>query len=308
VKKISIVTPVFNESENIEVFLKKIKGIMLANSLNYEHIVIDNNSTDETQKKLKIFAQNDKNLKIIINLRNFGWVRSSYHALMQCSSDAAILISADFQDPPELIMEFIKFWNLGYKIILGRKIDSNEFFFKKFLRVLFYKFINKISETKLTKNTLGFGLYDSKVLKDLKLIDDPYPYLRGLITELGYPIHLIDYIQPKRLLGRSNMNFAAMYDVGITGIVKHSKLPLRFFVILGFLMTFLSLIAAIFCMIYKLIYWDVYSVGASIAVIGIFMICSLNMFLLGLTGEYIITILTHVRKLPVVFEKERINF
>jgi hypothetical protein len=129
-----------------------------------------------------------------------------------------------------------------------------------------------------------------------------------LITELGYPIHLIDYIQPKRLLGRSNMNFAAMYDVGITGIVKHSKLPLRFFVILGFLMTFLSLIAAIFCMIYKLIYWDVYSVGASIVVIGIFMICSLNMFLLGLTGEYIITILTHVRKLPVVFEKERINF
>jgi hypothetical protein len=221
---------------------------------------------------------------------------------------AVILISADFQDPISLIPEFINLWKQNNKIVLGKKISSEENILKFQIRKLFYKLINFLSEEKLTENTIGFGLYDQSVLRDLKKINDPYPYFRGLIAELGYQIKLIEYHQPLRKFGVSKMNMLSLYDIAITGIVKHSKLPLRIMTILGFVASFFSLIISLGYLIYKILFWNTFVAGVAPLVVGLFALGFLNIFILGLIGEYVLGILIHVRNIPHVFEKERINF
>jgi glycosyltransferase involved in cell wall biosynthesis len=319
-RKIIIVTPTFNEELNISNFILEVEKIMLSTSVDYDHLIIDNSSTDKTQLIIKEIAENKKNLKAIFNLKNFGWVRSTYHALIESSllfnykdkhdnvDFAVILIAADFQDPINLIPEFINLWKQNNKIVLGKKISSEENILKFQIRKLFYKLINFLSEEKLTENTIGFGLYDQSVLRDLKKINDPYPYFRGLIAELGYQIKLIEYHQPVRKFGVSKMNILSLYDIAITGIVKHSKLPLRIMTILGFVTSFISLIISLGYLIYKILFWNTFVAGVAPLVVGLFALGFLNIFILGLIGEYVLGILIHIRNIPHVFEKERINF
>ena len=274
----------------------------------YEHIIIDNSSTDNTIPIIKKLAQIDKNLKIIINTRNFGHIRSPVHALMQTSGDAAILMSSDFQDPPELIGKYLSEWEKGNKVVLGQKDTSDEFVLKHLFKKFFYKFINLISEIPLMLNATGAGLFDKTIIDQLKKIDDPYPYFRGLLSEITSEIKLIKFHQPSRQSGKTKNNFYTLYDIGILGIIKHSKIPLRFMTFIGFCTSIISLIVGFCYFLYKIFYWDSFNLGIAPLVIGFFFLASIQIFLLGFIGEYVMNILTQTRKLPLVIEKERINF
>ena len=308
-KKISIVTPVYNESLNIEDFSLAVKNILInISDLDYEHIFIDNGSGDGSQKILKNLAKDNKKIKVILNRKNFGYIRSSYHALMQATGDAVVLISCDFQDPPELINDFISNWRLDKKIILGQKSKTKESFLIAAVRSLFYRFIKNISDDGLTVDTIGFGLFDRKVIEDLRGISDCYPYFRGLITETGHEICLVPYQQPERAKGISKLKFFDLYDLAITGIIKHSKLPIRIMAILGFLLSFISILSSLVYLIYKLLYWNSFSSGITPILLGVFILGSFQILFIGLLGEYILSIFSQNRNMPLVFEKERINF
>ena len=226
-KLISIVTPTFNEEDNIKELCQSIASELKKTNYDYEHIIIDNSSTDNTTEILRELAKQDKNIKVIINSRNFGHVRSPVHGLLQSKGDAAILMMSDFQDPIELIPQYISEWEKGYDVVLAQKNSSEENFIKHFLKNLFYKFAKRISDTPLLMNTTGSGLINRKILNILKKIEDPYPYFRGLIPEITENIKLISFHQPKRKKGKTKNNFYTLYDLGILGIVKHSKFPLR---------------------------------------------------------------------------------
>ena len=306
--KISIVTPTFNEIENIEKLYFEIREEISKEGCEYEHIIIDNNSSDGTIDKIKELALNDKNLKIIINSKNYGHIRSPFYGLLQSSSDATILMSSDFQDPINMIGKYIQAWKNGSKIVLGEKVSSAESKFTFSLRKFFYNFLNYISDIELTKNTTGSGIFDKSVIQKLKLIDDPYPYFRGLIAEVGDEIKTIKFDQPLRKYGKTKNNFSTLFDIAMLGVVKHSRKPLRFMVLIGFISSIISFFIGIFYLIYKLLFWDSFSLGLAPIVIGIFIVSSIQITLLGLVGEYIGVILLHQRKLPLVIEKERINF
>ena len=306
--KISIITPTYNEVENIEKLYLEIKNQFVKISCDYEHIIIDNCSKDGTIDKIKKLASTDENLKIIINSKNYGHIRSPFYGLLQSSGDASILMASDFQDPVELIPEYIEKWKKGRKIVLGEKNTSEESNIKFSLRKLFYNFLNKISDFELTKNTTGSGIFDKSVIEKLKKINDPYPYFRGLIAELGEEIETIKFNQPLRKHGVTKNNIATLYDIGILGIVKHSRTPLRFMVVLGFISSVISLLFGIFYLVYKLFFWKSFALGLAPIIIGIFIVSSIHITLLGLVGEYIGVILLHQRNLPLVIEKERINF
>ena len=306
--KISIVTPTFNEEENIQKLCLGIKDSMEKLKIDYEHIVIDNCSTDKTITTLKEICSKDKNVKVIINIKNFGHIKSPFHGILQSTGDACILMASDFQDPLDLIPVYIKKWQNGSKIVLGKKITSDENKLIFSIRKFFYKFLNKISETKLTENTTGSGIFDKSIINQLKNIKDPYPYLRGLLNELGEEISVVEFNQPKRLFGITKNNIFSLYDIGMLGIIKHSRAPLRFVTFLGFILSFFSLLTAIIYFVYKLIFWNTFDLGIAPLIIGIFGFASIQVLLLGIIGEYVGILLIHIRNLPLVIEKERINF
>lgn len=306
--KISIVTPTYNEIENIEQIYSEIKKILENIGCDYEHLIIDNSSTDGTIDKIKKLAKQDKRLKVIINSKNFGHIRSPFYGLLQTTGDATILMASDFQDPPELIKDYIKLWKEGNKIVLAQKNKSKENIGIFYLRKIFYRFLNFISEDDLTKDTTGSGIFDKSVVSKLKEIRDPYPYFRGLISELSNDIKTIKFEQPKRQKGYTKNNIFTLYDIGILGIVKHSRKPMRLLIILGFLSSIISILIGIFYLIYKILFWNTFSVGLAPIIIGIFFISSIQITLLGLLGEYVGVILLHQRNMPLVIEKERINF
>ena len=306
--KISIVTPTFNEENNIQKLCSSVKTEMDKLNIDYEHIVIDNCSTDKTIENLKEICIKDKNVKVIINARNFGHIKSPFHGILQSTGDACILMASDFQDPLDLIPTYIKKWQSGSKIVLGKKISSEENNLVFSIRKFFYKFLNRISETKLTENTTGSGIFDKSVINQLKTINDPYPYLRGLLNELSDEIDVVEFNQPKRLSGKTKNNIFTLYDIGMLGIIKHSRAPLRLVTFLGFILSFFSLFTAFIYFVYKLIYWNSFDVGIAPLVIGIFGFASIQILLLGIIGEYVGILLIHLRNLPLVIEKERINF
>lgn len=307
--KISIVTPCYNEEENVENLYRQVKDVF--NNLpqyEYEHIFIDNASSDKTVEMLTKLAKEDYNLKIIVNARNFGHIRSPYYALLQATGDAVVLIVADLQDPPQLIADFISNWEKGYKIVTGVKVKSRENPIMFFLRKIFYNILSKISETDQIKNFTGFGLYDKKFMDVLRELDEPYPYFRGLIAELGFQRLEIEYTQPKREKGKTKNNFYTLYDMAMLGFVNHSKLPLRLSSFIGFSVSLISFFVAFVYFIYKLVDWDNFQLGIAPLVIGIFFFGGVQLFFLGVIGEYIGSILTQVKKRPLVIEKTRINF
>lgn len=283
-------------------FFKNIK------TYKYEHIFIDNSSADRTVEILKNIAKEDKNVKIIVNSRNFGHIKSPYYALLQASGDAVVLFVADLQDPVEMIGEFIQEWESGYKSVVGVKKTSEESSVMFNIRKLYYKTVNKLSEVELIDNFTGFGLYDREVVEILKKIDDPYPYFRGLIAEIGLGIKTIEYDQPVRKRGITKNNFYTLYDIGMLGIVSHSKVPLRIATMMGFALSVLSIIIALIYFIAKLIFWDSFDMGIAPIVIGLFFFSSVQLFFIGIIGEYIGFIYTKIQKKPLVIEKERINF
>ena len=307
-KLISIVTPTFNEEDNIEKLCEEIKQVMKKFQYDYEHIVIDNCSTDSTINKLRKLAQDDRKLKVIINSRNFGHIKSPVHGMCQANGDAIILMMSDFQDPIDLIPKYIAEWDQGHKVVMAQKDSSDENFVTYSIKKFLYKFISKVSETTLLVNTTGAGLYDREIINLLKKINDPYPYFRGLIPELTNDIKLIKFHQPKRAKGKTKNNFYTLYDIGVLGLVKHSKLPLRIITFLGIITGFFSLFIGLLYFIAKILFWDSFNLGIAPLIIGFFIITSIQIFLLGFIGEYVMTILTHSRDLPLVIEKERINF
>lgn len=308
-KKISIVTPCFNEELNVEPLYEKVKIEMAKlSNYTYEHIFIDNFSTDNTILKLKNIASVDKNVKIIVNARNFGHIKSPYYGMLQADGDVVISLVSDLQDPPELIPDFIKKWEEGYKIVVGVKEKSEENFIMFSIRKLFYKTIDRISETSQIQNFTGFGLYDRQFMDVLKNIQEPYPYFRGLVSEMGFSICQIPYLQPKRSKGNTKNNFFTLYDMAMLGFTSHSKVPLRLSSFIGFIVAFLSVLIATIYLIYKLLFWDKFQLGIAPLVIGFFFFGGVQLFFLGIIGEYISAILTQVKNRPLVIEKERINF
>lgn len=307
-KKISIVTGCFNEEENVDELCERIVKVMATLSYDYEHIFIDNASTDNTVKKIKAIATKDKRVKLIVNARNFGHIRSPYYALLQSSGDACIAIASDLQDPPEMIVEFIRKWEEGYKTVLAVKPESEESSVIFYLRKSYYRFITTISEVPLIKNTTGAGLYDKVIIDILREIQDPNPYFRGLLSEIGFPIATVPFKQPRRKHGFTKNNFYTLYDLAMLGITNHSKLPLRLMAMGGFLLSFLSLVAAIGFFVAKLIYWNSFQLGSAPMLIGIFFFGAIQTFFIGVLGEYIGSIHTQVRNMPLVVEIERVNF
>ncbi|WP_152395461.1 glycosyltransferase [Paenibacillus guangzhouensis] len=308
-KKISIVTPCYNEEDNVEELYQRVREVFdELSGYVYEHIFIDNASKDNTVAILKRIALKDQNVKIIVNARNFGHIRSPYHALLQADGDAVILLVADLQDPPNMIIDFIEKWEEGYKVVLGVKTESHESAAMFAIRKMYYNFINRVSEIELTKNNTGFGLYDRKIIQILREINDPYPYFRGLISDIGFESYKIEYVQPVRKRGITKNNFYTLYDMAMLGITNHSKIPLRLAAMLGFLMSAVSLLVAVGYLIAKLVFWNYFTLGLAPLVIGLFLFSSVQLFFIGIIGEYIGSIHTQVLKRPLVVEKERINF
>lgn len=309
IKKISIVTPCYNEETNVEILYSRVKNVMkLLTNYTYEHIFIDNDSNDDTLIRLKSIANIDKNLKIIANARNFGHIRSPYYAMMQADGDAVISLVSDLQDPPELIIEFLKYWEAGNKIVIGVKEKSEENIIMFSIRKIFYKLIDKISESKQIRNFTGFGLYDKSFINILKTLNEPYPYFRGIVSELGFSIKEVLYKQPIRISGRTKNNFYTLYDIAMLGFVSHSKIPLRMSSFIGFIVSFFSILIALIYFIYKIFFWSNFQVGIAPLVIGFFFFGGVQLFFLGIIGEYISAIFTQVKNRPLVIEKERINF
>jgi glycosyltransferase involved in cell wall biosynthesis len=308
-KTISVVTPCYNEQDNVQECVNVIKNVFAQyTNYTYEHIFIDNASTDNTLSILKNIAFTDSKVKIIANSRNFGHIRSPYYGLLQATGDAVILFVADLQDPASLIPEFITKWEEGYQTVVGTKKSSEESSIMFSIRKLYYKTVNTLSNINLIDNFTGFGLYDREVIEHLKAIDDPYPYFRGLIAEIGLGIYQIPYDQPVRVRGITKNNFFTLYDIGMLGIITHSQVPLRIATMAGFCISFLSILVALIYFILKLIFWNSFSLGLAPVVIGIFFFSAVQLFFVGILGEYLGSVHTYSKKRPLVIEKERINF
>ena len=308
-KIISIVTPCYNEEGNVKELYKQVKEIFAAiPNYKYEHIFIDNDSKDGTPAILRSIAAEDKNVKLIFNSRNFGHLRSPYYGLLQAKGDAVMLMVADFQDPPHLIPEFIKKWEEGYKIVIGVKNESEESKLFFAIRKMYYNLVQRFSDIELIKNYTGFGLYDKKIIETLRSVPDNYPYFRGLICEIGFEKAIITYKQPIRKRGLTKHNFFTLYDIGILGLTTQSKLPLRLAIIAGFIMSILSFLSGLVYFVLKLIFWDNMLMGVAPLVMGLFFFSSVQLFFIGIIGEYIGNIHTQILRRPLVIEKERINF
>ncbi|MFZ2267943.1 MAG: glycosyltransferase family 2 protein [Azonexus sp.] len=306
---ISVMTPCFNEEENVGPLYERIKAAFSKlPEYRYEHLFIDNASSDRTVERIKALASEDKNVKLIVNCRNFGHIRSPLHAFFQTTGDAVIVMVSDLQDPPELIPEFVKKWAEGFKIVIGVKPESQESPLMFLVRKLYYKGVGKISDVPLINNFTGFGLYDREVVEAVRATGDRYPYFRGLIADLGYPRAEIPFVQPQRVHGITKNNFYSLYDTAMLGITSHSKVPLRLATMAGFFLGFVSLLIAMGYLVAKLLLWDNFTLGMAPLVIGVFFFASVQLFFIGILGEYIGAIHTQVTKRPLVIEQERVNF
>jgi polyisoprenyl-phosphate glycosyltransferase len=308
-KTVTVVTPCFNEEDNVEEVYRQVRDVLESiEGISYYHLFIDNRSTDATADILRRLAAADGRVQVILNARNFGHVRSPYHAILQAEGDAVITMVADLQDPPEMLREFIRHWREGAKIVAGVKPNADESGAMFAIRRLYYSTVARIADVKLIQNFTGFGLYDRQVIEALRLIDDPYPYARGLIAEIGYDVVQIPYHQPRRKRGITKNNFYSLYDVAMLGITSHSRMPLRIATMAGFALSALSLVVSIAYLVLKLLFWSQFPFGLAPVIIGVFFFASIQLFFIGLLGEYVGAILTHVQKRPLVFERERINF
>jgi glycosyltransferase involved in cell wall biosynthesis len=309
-KKISIVTACYNEEENVIELINRVRKIMesLSSKYDYEHIFIDNASEDKTVDLLKSEANLDRRIKIIVNSRNFGHVRSPSYALLQAEGDAVISLVADLQDPPEMITDFLEKWEDGNDIVIAVKAKTEETGFMSIVRSIYYRVLHKLSEVRTFKNFTGFGLFDKKVILALRQMSDPYPFFRGMLAEVGYKVYELPYNQPGRVRGITKNNFYSLYDMGVLGIISNSKIPLRLAIFIGAISATLSFLVGLVYLVLKLIYWNEMSIGIAPLMIIVSFMLSILLFFLGLIGEYVGAIYTQVLNRPLVFVKERVNF
>jgi glycosyltransferase involved in cell wall biosynthesis len=307
-RHVGVVLPCYNEEGNIdELYQRLVKVFESLSQYTFEMLFIDNASTDGTMAKIKALIERDSRVKLVVNARNFGHIRSPFHGLMESGGNCAILMCTDLQDPPELIPKFLAAWQDGASIVVGQKRSSEESPIYWALRSLYYRGVHAIADVPLLEHVTGFGLYDRRVLALLRDYHDPYPYLRGLICELGLPISLIEYDQPLRKRGITKNNFFTLFDMAMLGVTSHSKAPLRLATIAGFTLSALAMVMALGFLVLKLVFWPYIPAGYAPAIISIFFLASVQIFLIGLVGEYVGAVLTHVRQRPLVVESSRFH-
>ncbi len=309
-KKISIVIPCYNEEENIVPISEAVTGIM-ENELpeyDYELLFIDNDSTDNTRPLIRELCKKNPRIKAIFNVRNFGQFNSPYYAMLQADGDAVIEMVADFQDPVELIPQYVHEWENGYKIVIGVKTSSKENPIMYGLRTLYYKLIRKFSDVEQIEHFTGSGLYDREFIEILRDLDDPEPFLRGIVAELGFKRKEIPYEQPKRRAGKTHNSFYKLYDAAMLSFTSYTKAGLRIATFFGAFCAFVSIIVGMVYLVLKLMYWDRFAAGMAPILIAVIVFGSVQIFFIGLVGEYIMNINTRVMHRPLVIEEERINF
>ncbi len=306
---VTVLTPCFNEEENVREVYEQVKRVMATvPDCDYEHLFIDNASEDRTVEILREMATADRRVKVIVNTRNFGPIRSPYHGFLQAGGEAIISCVADLQDPPHVIPRFIEKWRDGYKVVVGIKQGSEESRIMFRVRTFYYWLIGRLSsDVELVSNFTGFGLYDREVIEQFRITNEQYPYMRGLVCDLGYRRAEIDYVQPARTKGRTKNNLYSLYDAAMLGITNHSKVPLRIATMSGFALSVLSLLVAFVYLIAKLLFWSDIQLGLAPALIGIYFFGAVQLFFIGILGEYIGSIHTQVHRRPLVVERERIN-
>lgn len=309
-KTISVVVPCYNEEENVRPLADALREMFRNDLPNYayEIIFIDNDSKDTTRDIIRSMCAEDKGIKGIFNAKNFGQFNSPYYAMLQSTGDCTILMAADFQDPVEMIPKYVKEWEGGYKIVIGIKKSSQENKFMYWLRGCYYKLIKKLSDVEQIEQFTGFGLYDKKFIKVLRDLDDPTPFLRGIVAELGFRRKEIPYEQPLRRAGKTSNNFYKLFDAAMLSITSYTKVGLRLATIVGAVCAGASMLVALIYLVMKLLYWDRFAAGMAPLLIGMCLLGSVQIFFIGLVGEYILTINSRVMKRPLVVEEERLNF
>lgn len=308
-ERITVVVPVYNESQNIDMVYDRTMTIAerYTGTYNMELMFIDNCSTDDTQKRIEKLAQKDDRVKAIFNARNFGFGRSSFYGLTRAEGDAVIMLYADLQDPPEVIPRFIEEWEKGAKIVVGIKNRSKENPIMYIIRKLYYWLIFKLSDVEQIKQFDGFGLYDKEFISILKELDDPIPYLRGIVGELGYKRAQVFFSQDKRIYGRSKWDFNKLYDYAMLGLTSYSKTLMRLATWIGFIVAIVCLIIGTITIIQKVFFWNEIPVGNAAIIVGLFFIGAVQLIFLGILGEYIMNINQRTTKRPLVIEERRIN-
>jgi len=311
-KTISIITPCFNEEDCIEECYNKIKNLFdnQLTEFNYEHIFSDNYSTDKTIEILKRLSKNDKRVKIILNSRNFGVFRSSFNAITRASGDAVIpMLDADLQDPPELIIDFIKFWKEGYRVVAGKRKERKENFIMRNVRKIYYRIISSIAEFHIPLDVGEYQLLDRKVVDALLKFDDYNPYIRGMIANCGFETKIIKYIQAKRFSGKSKFNLLSYINIFLNGLISFSHVPMRISIYIGFILALMSIFYSIYLFILAFFYnIELANAGIMTLLVAVFFFSGVILLFLGLLGEYVSAIHSQVRKGPIVFERELINF
>lgn len=308
-KKISILVPTYNEEENVIPLSEAIINELAAlPQYDYEIVFIDNDSKDLTRSKLKSLCEGDPKIKAIFNAKNFGQFNSPFYGLLQTTGDCTILMCADFQDPVEMIPKLIHEWEAGYKIVSAIKTTSKENPIMRFLRTCYYKLIKKMSSVEQIEHFTGFGLYDRSFINVLRELDDPMPFLRGIVAELGFKRKEISYEQAKRRAGKTHNNFFTLYDAAMLSFTSYTKIGMRIATILGFFISFASIFTGMVYFIMKLLRWDEFAMGNAPILIGVFVLGGIQMFFTGLLGEYVLNINSRMLKRPLVVEETRLNF
>lgn len=308
-KFICVVLPCYNKSGNILPLYERITAAFATiPDQRYSLLFADNASTDDTVVEIKQLVAKDQQVSLIINARNFGSLRSGLHAFLAAPGDALITMVTDLQDPPEMIPEFVRKWREGFKVVIGIKPESHEHRLMFLIRRAYYKLVGRLSEVPLIENFTGFGLYDREVVEQVRATGDRYPYFRGLIADFGYPRAEIPFVQPRRERGVTSNNFYSLYDLAMLGITSHSKVPLRLATMAGFCLSGVSLLVAFGYLVAKLLFWNRFPANTAPILIAVFFFASVQLFFIGILGEYIGVILTHVTKRPLVIEQERIGF
>lgn len=309
-RKISVLIPTYNEEENVIPLSDAILNEFQLNlpEYDYEIIFIDNDSNDSTRGKIRTLCQSNNKIKAIFNAKNFGQFNSPYYGLLQSTGDCTILLCADFQDPIEMISQFVHEWEKGYKIVIGQKTTSRENRLMYFLRSCYYKVIKRFSDVEQIEHYTGFGLYDHEFIKVLKELDDPTPFLRGIVAELGFRRKDIPYEQQKRRAGKTSNNFLKLYDAAMLSFTSYTKIGLRVSTFIGFGVAMLSFLIALVYLILKIVFWETFVAGTAPILIGMFFLGAVQLIFMGLMGEYILSINQRVMKRPLVIEEERINF
>lgn len=309
-KTISILIPCYNEEENVEPIAQAVIGVLEQElpQYDYELVFIDNDSQDNTRPILRRMCGENPRIKAIFNARNFGQFNSPYYGILQVTGDCVIAMVADFQDPVELIPRYVKAWEEGYKIVIGIKTSSQENAVMYWLRSCYYKTIRKLSDVEQIEHFTGSGLYDREFIEVLRRLDDPTPFLRGIVAELGYKRKEIPYEQPKRRAGKTHNNFYRLYDAAMLSVTSYTKAGLRLATFVGAISCSFSLLVAFAYLIMKLIWWDRFPAGMAPMLLGMLFLGSVQIFFIGMIGEYVLSINQRVMKRPLVIEEERINF